>query len=63
MVELLYFMMLNQFVFDKYADKVHKYIVKKLCQTTRMDVFEAFRYMVFLVENSDDALTNIKNNK
>ena len=63
MVELLYFMMFNQFVFDKYADEVHKYTVKKLCQTTRMDVFEAFRYMVLLIENPDDALTNLKNNK
>ncbi len=63
MVELLYFMMFNQFVFDKYADEVHKYTVKKLCQTTRMDIFEAFRYMVLLIENPDDALTNLKNNK
>lgn len=63
MVELLYFMMFNQFVFDKYADEIHQYTVKKLCQTTRMDIFEAFRYMVFLIENPDDALTNLKNNK
>ena len=63
MVELLYFMMFNQFVFDKYADELHKYTVKKLCQTTRMDIFEAFRYMVLLIENPDDALTNLKNNK
>ena len=63
MVELLYFMMFNQFVFDKYADEVHKYTVKKLCQTTRMDIFEAFRYMVLLIENPDDALKNLKQHK
>ena len=60
MVELLYFIMFNQFVFDKYADEVNKYTVKKICQTTSMDVFEAFRCMVLLIENPDEALKLLK---
>lgn len=60
MVELLYFMMFNQFVFDKYADEVNKYTVKKICQTTSMDIFEAFRCMILLIEEPDEALKIIK---
>ena len=60
MVELLYFMMFNQFVFDKYADEVNKYTVKKICQTTGMDIFEAFCCMILLIEEPDEALKIIK---
>ena len=45
-----------EFIFDKYADEVNKYTVKKLCQTTRMDVFEAFSCMILLIEEPDEAL-------
>ena len=60
LVELLYFMMFNQFVFDKYADIVNNYTVKKICQTTSMDIFEAFRCMVLLIEEPDDTLKIVK---
>jgi 5'-nucleotidase len=45
---------------DKYADEVNKYTVKKICQTTSMDIFEAFRCMVLLIEEPDEALKLLK---
>lgn len=60
LVELLYFIMFNNFVFDKYADKTQNYTVKRLCQTTNMEIFDAFRFMIFMIESSDEALENLK---
>ena len=60
LVELLYIIMFNKFVYKDYAVVAENYTANDLCVRTNMDIFESYRYLVFLIENPTDALKNLK---
>lgn len=58
--EFLYFIENGNFVSDKYANVFSGYTAKRILTETDLTILGAFNYMVFLKQNPDEALLNLK---
>ena len=58
--EFLYFIENGNYVPDKYASVFSGYTAKRISTETDLTILGAFNYMVFLKQNPDEALSNLK---